>query len=108
MDRLIRTVATFGLHLATLDVREHADAHHHALAQLFDRLGELSWRYADLPRGRTASTCCARSSPGGGRSRRSRPQLDEAGARTLAVFSDGARRAGHASGPRSARPTSCR
>ena len=34
LERTIRTVAAFGLTDATLDIREHSDAHHHALAQM--------------------------------------------------------------------------
>ena len=46
--RLASLVATFGLHVATLDVREHADRHHAALAACFDGLGELERPYAEL------------------------------------------------------------
>ncbi len=38
---VIRTVSAFGLQLATLDVREHAEKHHEVLAQMFTQVGEV-------------------------------------------------------------------
>lgn len=39
LRRLMRNVDTFGFHLATMDVREHARWHTDALSQLYGRLG---------------------------------------------------------------------
>jgi phosphoenolpyruvate carboxylase len=44
----IRTLSAFGLRLARMDIREHADAHHAALAELYNRVGEDD--YVELTR----------------------------------------------------------
>jgi len=46
---LVRAVAAFGFSLATMDVREHTDRHHEAVAQLVDRLDEQIRPYQQLP-----------------------------------------------------------
>lgn len=47
LDRAIRVVASIGLPLATLDIREHSGKFHEAISQLFTRLG---FDYADMDR----------------------------------------------------------
>ncbi|WP_423183328.1 phosphoenolpyruvate carboxylase [Arthrobacter sp. NyZ413] len=49
LSRVRRAIASFGLHLATLDIREHADYHHDAVGQLVDRIG-AGTPYGELSR----------------------------------------------------------
>ncbi|MDP9074758.1 MAG: phosphoenolpyruvate carboxylase [Actinomycetota bacterium] len=48
LRRAIRTAASLGLCLATMDVREHAERHHAVLGTLFDRVGDLPMAYSML------------------------------------------------------------
>jgi phosphoenolpyruvate carboxylase len=83
--RAKRAIAATGLRMATLDVREEASVHHHALGRLFDRLGELRSPYMDLAREERTELLAAELA-----SRRplapDPPPLDEAGARTFGAF----------------------
>ncbi|MBS1868289.1 MAG: phosphoenolpyruvate carboxylase [Actinobacteria bacterium] len=84
LEPAIRTLAAFGLQMATLDVREHADAHHRAVGQLLDRLGDGP-AYAARSRAERRALLAAELT-----SRRplapSPPPLDADGARTFETF----------------------
>lgn len=47
--RLIRTAVAFGAGLATMDVREHSEKHHAALAELYARVGDDTYGTLDRP-----------------------------------------------------------
>lgn len=86
LARSRRLIDATGLNLATMDVREHADAHHHAVGQLIDHAagepGRYPTRTREQRRERLVAELTSRrplgSAPG---------ILDAAGERTTAVFS---------------------
>ncbi|GAC1365713.1 MAG: phosphoenolpyruvate carboxylase [Actinomycetota bacterium] len=55
LRRAIRTAATLGFGMATMDVREHASAHHALVGALFDRVGALAVPYGQLERPQRAA-----------------------------------------------------
>lgn len=85
LERVIRTTVALGTLLATMDVREHADAHHAALGQLIDRTHELSHPWAELSRPYRLAVL-TRELAGRRPLAPNPPPLDEAGSKTFAVF----------------------
>lgn len=58
LEELTRTYLACGLHFATMDIREHADAHHEAVGALIDRAGAAPSPYADLDRDQRRDLLC--------------------------------------------------
>ncbi len=77
VERLLRRIDTFGFHLATLDVRQHASVLHEVIAQGFDD-GEWRARSARERRDLLAQALEKDRGP--------QVELDALGRRTLAVF----------------------
>ena len=77
VQRLLRRIATFGFHLATVDVRQHAEVHHQVLARGLD---DAAWmQRTSAERHRMLVDAIERDlGP--------RAELDALGKRTLAVF----------------------
>lgn len=82
LDRAIRTLSCSGLHLASLDVREHADAHHRVLAALYERLGQPYARLEPSERLRLLADELENRRPLSPRP----PRLDPGNARTFGAF----------------------
>jgi phosphoenolpyruvate carboxylase len=77
VERLLRRIDTFGFHLATLDVRQHASVLHAVVAQGFD---DAHWP------GRDSRERCELLSAALHKDRGPVTELDALGKRTLAVF----------------------
>lgn len=85
LERAIRTVVAFGSLLATMDVREHADAHAATLGQLIDRTHELSHPWSELSRSYRLAVL-TRELDGRRPLASVPPPLDDDGAKVFAVF----------------------
>ena len=77
LERTIRTVAAFGLTHATLDIREHSDAHHNALKQM------IGGNYAELSHTEKFPILIAQLAVS---AKLDASKLDAAGAKTLNTF----------------------
>ena len=77
-------MSAFGLQLATLDVREHADAHHEVLAQMYRRVGEVD--YAALDRAGRHDAAGRRSWPAAARCPSMDTPLTDGARKTFDVF----------------------
>jgi phosphoenolpyruvate carboxylase len=86
LGSVVSRVSTFGFHLAAMDIREHAEKHHHLLGVLFDRLGVLPVAYRELERPERARLL-ARDLRDGRPLTSSAASLEGEIARTMGVFS---------------------
>jgi phosphoenolpyruvate carboxylase len=86
LDRLLRAAAASGLSLASMDVREHAERHHDALAAVFDGVGAIGRPYRTLSRQERTVVLAAELAGGRPLTLRSTRLEGEAG-ETMAIFS---------------------